>query len=75
MAVWAVNQQDRLLDYLRDNPGCSSLDIIRDLSILNTTGRISDLRAAGFTIDTWRSKAGVWRYRLIEAPVQMAAGL
>lgn len=65
-----MTQTTRLLQYLRDNPGCSSLDIIRDLSILNTTGRISDIRALGYIVDAWRSKSGVWRYRLAEEPFQ-----
>lgn len=68
-----MTQTNRLLEYLRDNPGCSSLDIIRDLAILNTTGRISDLRKEGHTIDCWRGRDGVFRFRLVEQPVQLGA--
>lgn len=71
----AMNQQTRLLDYLREHPGCSSLDIVRDLRILNTTGRISDLRGEGHTVAAWRDTDGIWRFRLVEAPVQLAVGL
>ena len=68
-----MNQQDRLVEYLRANPGASSLDIIRDLRLINTTGRISDARREGHVIDAWRGRDGVWRFRLVEEPVQMAA--
>lgn len=60
-----MSQADRLLAYLRANPGASSLEIVRDLLIINTTGRISDLRAAGYTIEA-RRVDGVYRYRVIE---------
>ena len=39
-----MTQTERLALYLRSHPGASSLEIIRDLSITNATGRISDLR-------------------------------
>lgn len=70
-----MNQTTRVVEYLRDNPGASSLDIIRDLAILNTTGRISDARAEGYQIDAWRARDGVWRFRLVEAPVQQELAL
>lgn len=60
----------RTLRYLREHPGSSSMDIVRDLSILNTTGRISDLRREGYTIERRRNPAGVDVYFVIErAPV------
>lgn len=59
-----LSQADRLLAYLRANPGASSLEIVRDLSVVNTTGRISDLRARGFQIQckprSWDGNAGFW---------------
>lgn len=67
-------QKGRLLHYLRTHAGCSSLDIIRDLLIVNTTGRLSDLRAEGHVIRAVRFD-GVFRYWIIEAPVQLAVGL
>ena len=44
-------QAERLLTWLRQNPGSSSLDITLALRIVNTTGRISDLRASGLRIE------------------------
>ena len=56
----------RLLALLRSEPSVSSLDIVLRLNILNTTGRVSDLRAEGFDVQAKRDSGGVWRYRLIE---------
>jgi biotin operon repressor len=67
-----MTQTDRLLRYLRENPGTSSLEITRALGIVNVTGRVSDLRAEGHVIEARRDH-GVYRYRVVEAPVQMAA--
>ena len=58
-----TTQAERLLYYLTLNPGASSLDVIRDLRIVNVTGRVSDLRASGNAIDAKRVE-GVWRYWL-----------
>jgi hypothetical protein len=44
-------QPMRLLRWLRDHPGASSLEITQALSIVNVTGRVSDLRKAGYLID------------------------
>ena len=66
-------QTQRLLVWLRQNPGSSSLDITLALKIVNTTGRISDLRASGLRIDCREDKSGVARYYVIEPePVQVA---
>ena len=67
-----MTQTERLLVYLRANPGVSSLEITLALRIVNVTGRISDLRKQGHTIDCRRDN-GVDRYVLVEAPVQLAA--
>lgn len=64
-------QTDRLVRYLRRHPGASSLDIVNDCRILNTTGRISDARREGHVIDC-RRVDGVARYWLREAPTQLA---
>lgn len=66
-------QEERLLHYLHEHPGCSSLEIVRDLSIVNTTGRISDLRSKGYAIEAIREQ-GVYRYVLREA-AQLALAL
>jgi hypothetical protein len=59
-------QTARLYAYLRANPGASSLEIIRDLSVTNATGRISDLRDVGeregFVVLRERRKDGRWGY-------------
>lgn len=68
-----MNQQQRLLEYLRERPGASSLEIIRDLGILNTTGRISDLRREGHDVEARRIE-GLFRYWLRE-PAQMELAL
>lgn len=68
-------QEERLLHYLYEHPGCSSLEIVRDLQIINTTGRISDLRAKGYRIHASRDRSGVFRFHLEAQPVQIAAGL
>lgn len=68
-----MTQAERLLAYLREHPDCSSLEITRDLLIVNVTGRISDLRADGYVIDAGRDRRGVFRYHLSTAPVQLAA--
>lgn len=67
-------QAMRLLRYLRDNPGASSLDIIRELRIVNTTGRISDLRRAGYVIECRRRPDGYVGYLVIE-PKPVTAGV
>jgi hypothetical protein len=63
-------QTERLLTWLRQNPGSSSLEVTIALRIVNVTGRVSDLRAAGHVIDCWTDKDGVARYTVKEpAPV------
>lgn len=42
-----MTQTARLLAYLQAHPRASSLEIIRDLSVTNATGRLSDLRKQG----------------------------
>jgi hypothetical protein len=66
-------QARRLLDWLRANPGSSSLEMTLALGIVNTTGRISDIRASGVVVDCREDKAGVARYRIVDPePVQVA---
>lgn len=65
-------QPMRVLRYLRDHPGASSLEITRDLYIVNVTGRISDLRANGFVIDCKRAPDGTDRYYVVDRPAPLA---
>lgn len=68
-----MTQNDRLLRYLRENPGASSLEITKALAIVNVTGRISDLRKDGKDIIAVRVH-GIYRYHVVEPqPVQLAA--
>ena len=69
-----LTQCDRLLAYLRSHQEVTSLGIVLDLRIINTTGRISDLRAQGHDIVGTRDEGGVWYYRLREARPAAAAG-
>lgn len=57
-------QADRLLRYLWEHPGASSMEITLALHIVNVTGRISDLRKAGNHIED-RREGGVHRYYLV----------
>lgn len=61
-----MSQTQRLLAWLRANPGASSLEITIALKIVNVTGRVSDLRASGHVIDC-REVDGVARYYLRDA--------
>lgn len=66
-----ATQVDRLIAYLREHQGASSLEITLAIGCVNVTGRVSDARAAGHVIDCKRV-AGVFRYTLVEQPVQLA---
>ena len=66
-----MTQADRLLRYLMENPGASSGEIQRALNITNATGRVSDLRARGHLIEKTRDSRGVFRYRVLQRPVQL----
>lgn len=70
-------QTDRIVAFIRDNPGCSILDLARGLDpfIANPRARISDARAEGHSIACERGKDGVQRYRLILPTEQLAIGL
>ena len=69
------SQTSRLVMWLRANPGATSLEITFALSIVNVTGRISDARAQGFTIDCVTDRDGTRRYYLREGVVALELGL
>lgn len=69
-----MTQCERLLAYLRANPGASSLEITQALALVNVTGRVSDLRARGVTVDCRKRRDGRDGYFLREQPVQIAVG-
>jgi hypothetical protein len=60
-------QCDRMYRFIKANPGVSSLEITQVLSIVNVTGRISDLRAEGIDVAVDRDRDGTVRYRIREA--------
>jgi hypothetical protein len=62
-------QPMRMLRWLRANPDSSSLEITSALSIPNVTGRVSDLRAAGYIVECRRRPDGVDAYRVVEPRV------
>lgn len=69
-------QPARLLRYLREHPGASSLEVTIACGIVNVTGRVSDLRAAGHVVDCrrreWDGRDGYW---LREQPAQLGLPL
>ena len=70
-----MTQADRLLLALERSPlGLTSLDIVQELHIINTTGRVSDLRARGHRIDCVRDERGYFVFHLIP-PGQTSLGL
>lgn len=70
-----MTQTDRLVRFLRANPGASSLELTVALRLVNVTGRVSDARAEGHVIDAVRGSDRVFRYYLREPePVQIGAG-
>jgi hypothetical protein len=69
-----VSQTDRLVQFLRANPGVSSLELTVALRLVNVTGRVSDARTEGYVIDVVRGSDRVFRYYLRE-PAQMALSL
>lgn len=66
-------QTDRVVEFIRANPECSSLEITLATGAVNTTGRVSDARAAGHQIVCARRRDGRQGYTYVEAdPVQVA---
>lgn len=55
-------QVDRLLIFLANNPGASSLDVTIATRIVNVTGRVSDARDRGHVIECRKRSDGVDGY-------------
>lgn len=70
-----MSQAERLLVYLAVNPGASSLEITLALGVVNVTGRVSDLRAAGNRVDCRKREDGRDGYWLVREPEQMGMAL
>ena len=60
-------QPARLLRWLREHPGASSLEITQALFVVNVTGRVSDLRAAGYIVECRRRPDGADGYVVVES--------
>jgi hypothetical protein len=68
-----VTQTERLIRFLRGNPGSTSLEITLACGIVNVTGRVSDARALGYTVECKRRTDGRLAYWLNEqAQLRMA---
>lgn len=67
-----MTQAQRLLAFLRSNPGTTTMQIQLGMSpfIANPRARISDLRAQGFRIECRRVE-GVDRFYLEERPAPL----
>lgn len=61
-----MTQSAALLAYLYAHPGASSLEITGSLYIVNVTGRVSDLRAAGHDVVCARRADGRLGYSVRE---------
>jgi len=69
-----VTQTQRVLAYLRSNPGASSLEITMATGCVNVTGRISDIRKTGVEVKCYRGADKRDRYIVVEA-AQLALAL
>ena len=60
-----ATQNWRLLERLRQGP-TTNVEIVKDLNIFNSTGRISEVRQGlaetGWTVDSKRIRGGLWEY-------------
>jgi Helix-turn-helix domain len=63
-----MTQNENLLNFLkcRGSNGASSLEIINNCGIINTTGRISDLRKEGYKIECKKVNSLRNQYSLFE---------
>jgi len=60
-------QVERLVRYLRSNPGASGLELVTNLAMPKYTSRISDARDQGYVIDCAKDRDGVNRYTIRDA--------
>lgn len=61
-----MTQTKRLIRFLRANPGSTSLEITLATSLVNVTGRVSDARAAGYTVECRKRADGNKAYWIVE---------
>lgn len=65
-----MTQTERLIRWLRANPGSTSLEITMACAIVNVTGRVSDARVEGYIIECRRRVDGRQAYWLREQAQQ-----
>lgn len=68
-----MTQTERVIAFLRTHPQATSLEITLATNVVNTTGRISDARAAGVNVVCETRSDGRKGYRVVEEPVQLQA--
>lgn len=70
-----MTQVERLLAYLRANPGASTMELQLALRpfVSNPRARISDARARGINVECVKRGDGQRGFRVVEEPVQMVA--
>jgi hypothetical protein len=59
-------QPARLLSYLRAHPGATPMQLVTELRMPKYTARVSDLRAAGYTVAVSEDDEGTTHYRLVD---------
>ena len=58
-----LTQEDRVLQYLRDHGGITTMEVVRELCIMNPQQRILKLREMGYNIVTeWEVSPNGARY-------------
>lgn len=68
-----LTQTERLIRYLRANPGASGMELVTALRMPKYTSRISDARDQGIDIVCFKDDKGVNRYRVVD-PRPVTAG-
>lgn len=70
-----MTQNERVLAFLRANPGATALDIAHGCHpwVSNPRARISDLRAQGYIITPTKRTDRKTGFVVVEKPVQLAA--
>jgi hypothetical protein len=66
-------QNDRVLRFLDENPGATSVEISRETCCLKYTSRVSDLRKLGFVIDCVRGADSFEHYFLRRSRVEQSS--
>lgn len=69
----ATTQTQRLIEYVRANPGATGLELVKALNLPKYTSRISDARALGIQIVCVRRADGRNGY-VVEEPRRVDSG-